>query len=90
MIAQGKVTTDHKLIQKWAEARHGYPALIRKLTDAGIDLVLSFVFPDLPGDSIARKLTWDEFFEQFDRRRLVFVYEDKDRQQRPSRYFTFY
>lgn len=90
MFAQGKVTTDHGLIKKWAEARHGYPAVIRKITDAGMDLVLSFVFPDIETEGIARKLSWDEFFERFDQQRLVFVYDDKDPQQNSRRDYTFY
>ena len=90
MLAQGKVTTDHGLIKNWAEARHGCPAVIRKITDAGIDLVLSFVFPDIDPEGIARKLSWDEFFERFDQQHLVFVYDDDDPQQNVRRGFTFY
>lgn len=89
MLAQGKVTTDHGLIKKWAEARHGYPAVIRKITDAGIDLVLSFVFPDIDIEGNARKLSWDEFFERFDKQRLVFVYDD-DPELNTRRNYTFY
>ncbi len=90
MLAQGKVTTDHMLIRKWAELRQGCPAVIRQITNAGIDLVLSIVFPDVDAGEIARRLSWDEFFEQFDHQRLVFVYEDYDGGQKLSRYFTFY
>ena len=90
MFAQGKATTDPSLIKKLAEARRASPAIIRKVTNDGIEMVLSFLFPDIKIDEVATRLTWEEFFEKFDQQRLVFVYDDSERSQNASRYFTFY
>ena len=90
MFAQGKATTDPSLIKKWAEARRATPAVIRKFTSDGMEMVLSFLFPDINIDEVVTRLSWEEFFEKFNQQRLVFVYEDSDRNQKASRYFTFY
>ncbi len=89
MFAQGRVTTDRNVIRKWAKARHGLPAIIKKVTGAGIEMALSIIFPDSQSDEIARRITWEEFFEQFDNQHLVFVYEDRDQNHKQSRYFAF-
>ncbi len=89
MFAEGKLTTNRNVIKKWAQARHGWPALIRRATSAGFEMVLSIVFPDSSSSEIARKLTWDEFFDQFEQQHLVFVYQEKDQNQRLSKSFAF-
>ncbi len=78
MFAQGKVTTDHKVIRKWAKARKGWPAMIQRVTSAGVEIALSIVLPGCETGEVVRKLTWNEFFERFDQLKLTFIYQEKN------------
>ncbi len=62
-------TRNHELIRRWAEERGGKPARVRGTRDL---LRISF------GRSLENleEITWDEFFQVFDRNNLVFVYEE--------------
>jgi Protein of unknown function (DUF2934) len=74
-------TRDHDLIRRWG-ARHGAepatgeatasgPATIH-VRDGGVGIRLNF-----PGAGHFRPITWDEWFEHFDRHHLTFVYEEE-------------
>jgi hypothetical protein len=89
MFAQGKVTLDCKFIQHWADARGGRPAFIRQLTPSGAEMTLSIVFPDSDCGQIVRNLSWEEFFEHFDRLKLAFIYQEGDEGQELSRFYAF-
>jgi hypothetical protein len=89
MFAQGKVTLDRTIIQNWANARKGWPAFTRQLTPSGDEITLSIVFPDSDCGQVIRHLSWDEFFEQFDRLRLAFIYQDGEGDQELSRLYAF-
>ena len=89
MFAQGKITTDRNVIEKWAKARHGWPAIVRTATNVGVEMALSIVFPDGEDRESANKISWEEFFEKFDQQNLVFMYREKDPNQKLSRYFVF-
>jgi hypothetical protein len=75
--AMAEVTTDHKTIQKWAEAHGGKPAAVDSThikNDAGIIRVM---FPDAPNSEHEKlvQISWDEFFKEFDKRKLALVYD---------------
>ncbi|HEY3783624.1 MAG TPA: hypothetical protein VGL56_21275 [Fimbriimonadaceae bacterium] len=72
-----KTTTDHQEIQKWAEARGGKPACVRRTgsaTDAG---VLRINFPGYSSDKSLETIPWEEFFEKFDHNGLAMVYQEQ-------------
>src|SRR5690606_78847 len=70
-------TTDHDTIRKWAEAKGGRPAAA-KSTHSGTDVgIIRIMFPDAPNsehDALV-EISWDEFFEEFEKRELALVYE---------------
>ena len=68
-------TTNHEVIRRWAEERDGIPATVAG-TDHDLHLgVLRF---DFGGDSDRlAHVSWDEWFETFDARRLNFVYQEE-------------
>ncbi|MCB0566006.1 MAG: hypothetical protein KDD01_16670 [Phaeodactylibacter sp.] len=68
-------TVDHKDIQSWAEARSARPVRVKKFESERIQDRVRFRFPEdeYPGE---KDLSWDEFFDIFDRSRLEFVFED--------------
>jgi hypothetical protein len=78
-------TTSHEVIRQWAEERDGVPATVEG-TEHGDTLgVLRF---DFGGDSDRlRQVSWDEWFETFDRRRLNFIYQEERSDGRQSTFF---
>src|SRR5688572_7828571 len=81
-----QVTQDHDEIRKWAEARGGKPACVRG-TERGKSCLLRIDFPGGAGADQLAPLDWDEFFEQFDKNRLAFLYQDKG-QSRFNKFVT--
>jgi hypothetical protein len=77
MAGDSKVTTDHEEIRRWVEARGGKPARVRD-TGAGDDPGILRI--ELPGDGPDPNLepiSWDEWFEWFDRNGLAFLYQEE-------------
>jgi hypothetical protein len=62
-------TRDHDTIRRWAEERGGKPVRIK---GAGIEIDL----PGYAGGDKFEEISWDEWFEEFDRRGLEFVYQE--------------
>jgi hypothetical protein len=79
------VTTSHEVIRSWAEDRGGVPATVDG-TEHGDHLgVLRF---DFGGDSERlRHVSWEEWFETFDARRLNFIYQQERSDGRQSTFF---
>ena len=76
MSDSSKTTTDHNTIKKWAEARDGKPASVKgtgKDDEAGL---LRINFPGYAEDNL-EDISWDEFFQKFDEKKLAFLYQDE-------------
>ncbi|AMD58737.1 hypothetical protein [Agrobacterium pusense] len=71
-MTESATTTDHDTIRKWAEQRDGHPAKVDVSGDGGI-LRIDFGEPE---DAL-KAITWDEFFEIFEDRKLAFLYQDE-------------
>jgi len=79
------VTTHHDVIKQWAEARGGVPATVEG-TEHGNHLgVLRFDFGG--DDDRLRHVSWDEWFETFDARRLNFIYQEERSDGNQSNFF---
>ena len=70
--ASPRVTADHGEIRKWAKKNHGSPALIREGAGAIDPGEPRFRFSD--DERTLRDVAWDEFFREFDRRKLALLY----------------
>jgi hypothetical protein len=73
-------TRDHDVIRNWALRRHAEPATgeatpsgpaTAAIKDEGAGIRFNF-----PGSGRLRPITWEEWFANFDRHQLTFVYED--------------
>ena len=81
-VLNGPVATrDHDLIRTWARRRHAEPATgeatpsgpaTAAIEDTGAGIRFNF-----PGSGRLRPISWDEWFANFDRHQLTFVYEDQ-------------
>src|ERR1041384_107767 len=76
-MADAKVTTDHQLIKKWAEDRGGKPAAV-KGTGTGDDPgILRIDFPGYTGEETLQQISWEQFFDKFEKERLAFLYQEE-------------
>ena len=74
-----ETTTDHDTIRKWAESKGGKPAAVKR-THKGDDVgIIRIMFPDNPQSEHQSlvEISWDEFFEEFDERKLALLYDEK-------------
>jgi hypothetical protein len=83
-MSDSKTTTDHDEIRKWAEGRDGHPAMVDTKGQGGI-LRIDFGEPE---DSL-KQISWEEFFEIFDKNKLAFLYQDKTKDGGKSRFNKF-
>jgi hypothetical protein len=84
-----KTTTDHDTIKKWVEERGGSPASVKGTADDDEAGVLRIDFPGYSGKDSLEHISWDEFFEKFDEKKLAFLYQDEMRDGEESRFFKF-
>ena len=70
-----KATTDHDTIKRWVEERGGSPASVRATSD-GDPGILRIDFPGFSGEESLQHMTWDRFFEWFERNNLAFLYQE--------------
>jgi len=75
------MTRDHDVIKQWAERHSAQPATGEatatgpatvQVNDGGAGIRFNF-----PSAARFRAITWDEWFENFDRHGLTFVYEEE-------------
>jgi hypothetical protein len=89
-MSRSKRTVKHEKIRQWAEARDGKPARVQATggdDDAGL---LRIDFPERQGEEDGlEEITWDEFFEKFDEKRLCFVYQESTSDGKQSRFNKF-
>ena len=87
MPGKSQTTVDHDTIREWAERRGGVPASVESTQaddDAGI-LRIDFGEPE---ESL-EEISWDEFFETFEDRKLAFLYQEETKDGSMSRFFKF-
>src|SRR6478735_1922220 len=76
--AESHTTIDHDEIRRWAEQRKGKPSTVKdtegKRGEAGI---LRIDFPGFSGKGSLEEITWDEFFEKFEKSKLALLYQEK-------------
>ena len=72
-----ETTTDHETIRKWAESKGGKPAAVRRTHEGGDVGIIRIMFPDAPQsehDELV-EISWEEFFEEFEKRKLALLYD---------------
>ncbi|MEU1724943.1 hypothetical protein [Nonomuraea sp. NPDC005692] len=80
------ITTDHDVIQEWAQERGAKPATVPGTEHQGRAGVLRFDFPGYGGGDLA-EITWEEWFETFDQRKLNFIYQEHKKDGKQSNFF---
>ncbi|MBI5111791.1 MAG: hypothetical protein HZA68_07450 [Rhodovulum sp.] len=87
-MSQGKVTTDHTAIRRWAEQRGGHPATVKGTETGGEHAgILRLDFE--PKEDKLDPLSWEEFFDKFEEAELAFLHQDKTADGKVSRFHKF-
>lgn len=86
-MSSSKTTTNHDEIRKWAEARGGKPATVKRTESDGEAGVLRIDFPGYSGRDSLEEISWEEFFKKFDEKQLAFLYQDETSSGEQSRFF---
>jgi hypothetical protein len=70
-------TTDHATIRKWAEKHGGKPAAVERTHKDGDVGIVRVMFPKAPHSEHEAlvEISWDEFFDEFEKRSLALLYE---------------
>jgi hypothetical protein len=79
------VTTDHEVIQRWAEQRGARPAITPGSSYHGELGVLRLELPG-SGGVVLQPVTWDEWFDHFDSQGLSFLYVEQWADGSPSNF----
>ena len=86
---QSLVTRSHDVILQWAEKRNAMPATVPGTEHDGHVGVLRFDIPGWGSRTSLEHVTWEQWFETFDERKLVMIYQDHMRNGRQSNFFHF-
>jgi hypothetical protein len=86
-MSEGQVTTDHDTIREWIEERGGVPTSVEGTGRGQQPGVLRVDFE--PEDAELEAISWDDFFEKFERERLAFLYQERTKDGSISRFHKF-
>lgn len=84
-----KTTTDHDQIREWAEARGAKPACVKGTGKKRPGYMIRLDFPGFSGAESLQEITWDEFFEQFDKNKLALIYQERTAEGETSNFNKF-
>ena len=74
-MASAKATIDHDEIRKWVEDRGGFPAHVKRTGEDDDPGVLRIDNPGYSGTDTLERISWDDWFNWFDRDKLAFLYQ---------------
>lgn len=86
MSQTSNVTTDHNEIQQWVEKRGGHPARVKGTEKGAPSGVLRIDYPGFSGEERLEEISWEEFFDGFEKNELAFLYQDKTKDGKLSRF----
>jgi hypothetical protein len=88
MASKSKTTTDHDEIRRWVEEHDGVPARVRGTEDDDDDPgVLRIDFPGGAGEDSLEHISWEEWFDKFEKSRLAFLYQEEKASGEDSTFF---
>ncbi|HEY4429316.1 MAG TPA: hypothetical protein VGN08_14030 [Solirubrobacteraceae bacterium] len=87
MSSDTRTTTDHDEIRRWVEEHGGTPAIVRGTRDDSGSGVLRIDFPGGAGEEQLEHVSWETWFDIFDRNGLAFVYQERKADGEDSTFF---
>ena len=80
-------THNHQTIREWAEKRGGVPARVIGTELNGDEGILRIHFPEFSKSEDLEEISWEDFFDDFEKDRLNLLYQDQKANGEQS---TFY
>jgi hypothetical protein len=84
--AKERILTDHDEIRNWAEARGAKPACVKGTEGEDDSCLLRLDFPGYSGEGSLQTISWDRWFNVFDKRNLALIVEDRTADGQPSNF----
>lgn len=85
--AQERILIDHDEIRRWAEERGAVPTRVKGTGGPNDVGILRLHFPEYSeDDERLEEISWDDFFEEFDKKRLALLVEDRTPEGRRSNF----
>ena len=81
-----QTTTDHEQIQRWVDERGGRPARVKGTESKNSPGLLRIDSPGFSGADSLEEISWEEFFDAFEKNGLAFLYQDKTADGKVSRF----
>jgi hypothetical protein len=81
-----QVTTNHEEIKQWVEERGGNPARVKGTESKNSPGLLRIDYPGFSGEDTLEPITWEEFFDAFEKNNLAFLYQDTTADGKTSRF----
>jgi hypothetical protein len=76
--AQERILIDHDEIRQWAEERGAIPTRVKGTGGPNDVGILRLHFPEYSQDEEKLEpISWDDFFDEFDKKRLALLVEDR-------------
>ena len=85
-MAESKQTIDHDEIRNWVEERGGKPARVKNTAKSGVGGLLRIDYPGFTGEDSLEEISWEEFFDAFEKNKLAFLYQDETKDGKESRF----
>ncbi|HKR21706.1 MAG TPA: hypothetical protein VJS17_03885 [Pyrinomonadaceae bacterium] len=77
MSQTSQTTTDHDEIKRWVDERGGHPARVKGTNKGKTAGVLRIDYPGYSGKDSLEEISWEEFFDGFEKNELAFLYQDE-------------
>jgi glutathione synthase/RimK-type ligase-like ATP-grasp enzyme len=85
--AEARTTTDPAEIKQWVEERGGKPARVKSTASGKGGGVLRIDFPGYSGEDSLEEISWEEWLDTFEKRKLAFLHQDHLKSGKESRFF---
>lgn len=87
--AEGEAVTTTNLeeIKAWVEQRGGKPVSVKGTAPEHEAGLLRIDFPGYSGEGTLEPISWEEWYAKFEEKNLAFLYQDKTKDGKESRFF---
>lgn len=86
MSQTSQTTTDHDEIRRWVDERGGHPARVKGTNKGKTAGVLRIDYPGYSGKDSLEEISWEEFFDGFEKNELAFLYQEETKDGELSRF----
>jgi hypothetical protein len=86
-MSSSNQTHDHQVIRRWAEQRKGIPCRMTGAEANGGEGILKIHFSEHGKQEDLEEITWADFFNDFEKEELDFLYKDRNANGQLSNFY---